>query len=131
MKSDSIFTKIIKGEIPSHKVYEDENNIAFIPLHPTALAHVLVVPKLQIEQFYQLPEENYLSLMRAVKKVANRVDEVYKPFRVGLKIEGLDIDHAHVHVLAYDNHEQYTEVEDMNKEIDSLKLEEMAKRLAF
>ena len=131
MAEDSIFTKIIKGELPSHKVYEDELTIAIIPLHTLALAHVLVIPKLQVEQYFELPEKDYQALMLTTQKVAKRVDEVIKPFRVGLKVEGVDVNHAHIHVIAFDTHEQYIEVEDMNSPVDHEKLAELARKLAF
>jgi histidine triad (HIT) family protein len=132
MKEDSVFTKIIRGELPAHKVYEDDLTIAFMPLHPTALGHVLVVPKLQVEQFYELPATDYEALMITVQKVAIRMNEVLQPFRVGLKIEGLDVPHAHVHVLAFDNHTQYTEgVTGESSPSDDEELAELAKKLAF
>jgi|ERR1035438_3637295 histidine triad (HIT) family protein len=131
MTEDSVFTKIIKGELTAHKIYEDELTIAIMPLHPTALCHVLVIPKLQVEQFFELPVKEYQALMLSVQKVAKRIEEVIKPHRVGLKVEGLDVNHAHIHVLAFDNSEQFKETEDLNAEVDNQKLAEMAQKLAF
>ncbi len=128
---DSIFTKIIKGEIPAHKIYEDSKTIAFLPLHPIAKAHVLIVPKTQVAFFYELPDEDYQALMAIVKKVAKRVKEVIESKRVGLQVVGLDVPHAHVHVVAFDNIEQYKEVEDMGAEPDHAALASLAQKLAF
>ena len=76
---DSVFTKIIKGEIPCHKVYEDEKTIAFLPLRIVAKGHVLVVPKKQVDHFDELPLDDYQALMASVHKVANRLKAVIKP----------------------------------------------------
>ncbi len=131
MIEDSIFTKIIKGEIPAHKIHEDKLTIVILPLHPIALGHVLVVPKLQVSQFYDLPDVDYNALMTTVKKVAKRMHEVFKPKRIGLKVEGLDVPHVHVHVIAFDNHEQYNENLDRNTVENEQELAEVAKKLAF
>ncbi len=129
--TDSIFTKIIKGELPSLKIYEDKSTIAIIPLHPLALAHVLVIPKTQVEQFFELPDNQYHDLMNTVKKVSKRINEVYKPKRIGVKVVGIDVDHAHVHVLAFDTMEQYNENEVMDAPVNDNLRSEMAKKLAF
>lgn len=130
-QEDSIFTKIIRGEIPCRKIYEDDLTIAFLPLHPIALAHILVVPKRQVVQFYELPEDEYLALWATVRKVANKMKEVINPYRVGLKVEGLDVPHAHVHVIAFDNHQQYDESFVSDKPENDEKLNEMAVKLAI
>lgn len=69
---DSIFTKIIKGEIPCHKVYEDDKTLAFLDIHPVTPGHTLVIPKIQIDEFQDLPTEDYRALMDTVQKVAKR-----------------------------------------------------------
>jgi histidine triad (HIT) family protein len=126
---DSIFTKIIKGEIPAHKVYEDQKTIAFVPLHIIGKATVLVVPKVQIDAFMDLNDSDYQALMATVKKVATRLREVYKTKRVGVHIEGLDVPHAHVKVMAFDTD---TEFHDESDKSDSPGLlTAMAKKLAF
>lgn len=128
---DSVFTRIIKGELPCHKVYEDEQTIAFIPLHPIAKGHVLVVPKLQVDQFVELPEPDYTALMRSVQKVAQRMRDVLQPKRVGLQVVGLDVPHVHVHVIAFDTLEEYRELPDQSQEPDHEKLAALAKKLMF
>ncbi len=129
--NDSVFTKIIKGELPSYKVYEDDLTIAILPLHPIAQAHVLVIPKKQIDQFFKLPDAYYIALMSTVKKVSNRINEVYMPKRVGIKVIGLDVDHAHIHVLAFDTLDEFNMNEEMDSPVDTELLEENAKKLAF
>lgn len=131
MAEESIFTKIIKGEIPSHKVYEDDKTIAIIPLNPIAVGHVLVIPKTQVDQFYDLEDEDYIAVMATVKKVAKRLKQVYQTKRVGLQVVGLDVPHAHIHVIAFDTLEQFREVEDMSVEPDHDKLEQIAEKLRF
>ena len=99
---DSIFTQIIQGEIPSYNIYEDEKNIAFLDIFPDTPGHVLVVPKVQIDKFYDLPSEDYNSLMNAVKKIAKHMESVLKS-RVLLRIIGTDVPHTHVHLVPYDD----------------------------
>lgn len=126
---DSVFTKIIKGEIPRHHVYEDDKTIAIVPLEPVALGHVLVIPKLQIDKFYDLPDEDYQALMSTVKKVATKMNEVLKPKRVGLQVVGLDVPHVHVHVLAFNTLEEFEQHPDKNHPVSFEEREAMAKRL--
>jgi histidine triad (HIT) family protein len=126
---DSIFTKIIKGEIPCHKVYEDDKTIAFLPLQPVALGHVLAVPKLQVDQFYDLPDDDYQALMATVKKVAQHMKHVLGSKRIGLKVVGEEVPHAHVHIIAFDTVAQYNELPDLAAPPDHTALAAMAKRL--
>jgi histidine triad (HIT) family protein len=128
---DSIFTKIIKKELPCHKVYEDEFTIAIIPLYPIAVAHVLVIPKVQVDEFYNLDPKNYLALMSTVKKVARRMSQVFQAKRVGLQVVGLDVPHCHVHIIAFNSIDEYKEYPDESLPVDHEKLAEMASRLAF
>ena len=127
----SVFTKIIRGEIPCHKVYEDDKTLAFLDIHPVQPGHVLVVPKRQVDEFQELPDEDYSALWAVVKKVAQRQKRVLGRKRVGIHVVGLDVPHAHVHVLPFDNLEQYRTMADMEAEPDHLALAEIAKKLAF
>lgn len=126
---DSVFTKIIKGQIPCHKVFEDDSTIVFVPLYPLALGHVLAVPKRQVDQFYELPDSEYQALMATVKKIASHMKTVVGSKRVGLKVEGLDVPHAHVHILAFDTNEQFNQVPDESLPPDQSKLAELAAKL--
>ena len=126
--SNSIFTKIIKGEIPCHKIYEDDKTFAFMEINPIQPGHVLVVSKKQLH-LWNLPDEDYRAVMSTVKKVANRINDVLKPKRVGLQVVGVHIpDHAHVHIFPFNNMEEYRRIP--QPEPDE-RLAEMAKKLAF
>jgi histidine triad (HIT) family protein len=126
--ADSIFSKIIKGEIPSHKIYEDENTFAFLDIQPIKAGHVLVVPKKQID-IWDLSEEDYQALMSTVRKVARRIQEVLNPKRVGIQVVGIDVDnHAHVHVFPFNNMAEYRQIP---APAEDKELHEMARKLRF
>lgn len=129
--ADSIFTKIIKGEIPSHKIYEDDKTFAFLDIHPITPGHTLVIPKNETAQAWDLPGEDYQALMGTVKKVALRIREVLQPKFVGEQIVGEDVPHAHVHVFPFNNIQEYRNIPDMNAEPDHEALAAMAQKLAF
>lgn len=103
----SVFSKIIAGEIPCYKIYEDDKTLAFLDIAPEAVGHTLVVPKTEVEKLYDLPEEDYAAVMATVKKVAKHYDEVLGK-KITLKVVGIDVPHAHVHILPAD---EYFEVE--------------------
>jgi histidine triad (HIT) family protein len=105
--ADSIFTKIIKGEIPSNKIYEDELTLAFLNIYPDVPGHTLVIPKKQIDHLWDLPAEDYVAVMETAKKVANRMREVLKPERVGVKVVGEEVPHAHVHLIPFNTVEEF------------------------
>lgn len=129
--SDSIFTKIIRGEIPSHKIYEDDKTFAFLDIHPKTAGHTLIVPKEQVEFVWDLEDEDYQALMATAKKVANKIRRVMgKPY-VGQMIIGVDVPHAHVHVFPFATMEEYSRRPDMEAEPDHAALSEVAKKLAF
>lgn len=126
---DSIFTKIIKGEIPCHKVFEDERTIAFLDIHPLQPGHTLVVSKAQVDHLWDLPDDDYAAVMAAAKKVANRLREVLKPERVGVKVVGVDVPHAHVHLIPFSTLSQYEGHEAHTGEPDHAALAALANRL--
>ena len=98
---ESIFTKIIKGDIPANKIYEDDNTFAFLDIHPLADGHTLVVPKQQVEFIWDLSEKDYKALMATVQKVGQRLREVINTPYVGIEVIGVDVPHAHVHVVPF------------------------------
>lgn len=128
---DSIFTQIIKGEIPCHKVYEDDKTMAFMDIHPVQDGHVLVIPKIQIDKLYDLPDEDYAALMQSAKKVARRIQEVLNPLRVVWAVEGFDVPHAHIHLVP-SNH-GFSDLDPANAapEPDHARLADLAAKLAF
>lgn len=128
---ESVFTKIIKGDLPAHRVYEDDKTIAIIPLYPIAKAHVLVIPKKQVDHFIDLDDDTYQAVMATVKKVGKRINDVIQPKRVGLKVEGLEVPHVHVHVIGFDSIAEYRETPDESQEPNHEKNKALAKSLAF
>jgi len=127
---DSLFTKIIKGEIPSHKVYEDETTLAFLSIYPSVVGHTLVIPKAQVESLWDLKAEDYQAVMETTRKVALRLREVLEVERVGEKVIGLDVPHAHVHLVPFNTPEQYYAKESTD-EPDHAALAAIADRLKF
>lgn len=95
---ESVFTKIIRGDIPCYKVYEDDKTFAFLDINPLSDGHVLVTTKKQVDKFYDLDDEDYKALFNTVKKVAQRIEKVLS-VRAGIVVEGLEVPHAHVHVV--------------------------------
>jgi histidine triad (HIT) family protein len=95
----SIFTKIVKGEIPAYKVAEDDRYLAFLDVFPTTKGHTLVIPKQQIDYLFDLDDELYLGLMAFAKKVAAAVEKAVPCKRVGVAVVGLEVPHAHVHLI--------------------------------
>lgn len=127
----SIFTRIIRGEIPSHKVYEDDATLAFMNIHPSQPGHVLVVPKVQVAYLHQLEAEDYSSLMESVQKVAKRLAEIFgDEYKICLKVMGFDVPHVHVHVLPCKTPADFSASENMD-EPDHEALAKMAAKLAF
>ena len=101
MITPSIFTKIINGEIPSHKIYEDEHTYAFLDIYPVLEGHVLVIPKKQIEFVWDLEDEDYEALMNATKKIALHMRDVTGAKYIHERIVGTDVPHAHVHLMPF------------------------------
>ncbi|MEX0749030.1 MAG: HIT family protein [Candidatus Saccharimonadales bacterium] len=95
----SIFTKIIQREIPAHIVYEDEMTLAFLDIRPVSEGHLLVVPKLEVDELQDLEPDMYQAVMTTVHKMARLLKEKLNPKRVGLVVYGFDVPHAHVHLI--------------------------------
>lgn len=129
MTEDSIFTKIIKGEIPSHKIYEDAKTLAFLDIYPAVPGQTVVVPKNQVEFVWDLPDEDYAALMATTKKVARQLRQVLKTAYVGTKVEGVDVQHAHVKVYPFNTITEYNAPQDTSKEPDHASLAAMAEKL--
>lgn len=127
---DSIFTMIIKGEIPSHKVYEDPNTFAFLDIHPIQPGQVLVVPKRQVAFAWDLADDDYQALMAAAKKVALKIREAFsEKSHVGMQIEGLDVAHAHLKIFPFSTPEEFHNFPDMDAEPDHDALARIAEKL--
>lgn len=129
---DSIFTKIIKGEIPCHKIYEDDKTLAFLDIHPSSDGHTLVVSKKQIEFIWDLSDEEYQALTKTVKKVGLRLREVMGTPFVGEMVVGTDVPHAHIHVVPFhETHELKRTLESSTAEPNHQHLASLAKKLSF
>lgn len=99
MIDNCLFCNIVAGKQSAHKVYEDDEILAFLDVEPVNPGHTLVIPKQHVEVFWQLDEPTYTHLMQVVRKLSERVQSVIKPERVGLLIAGFDVPHAHVHIV--------------------------------
>lgn len=133
MSEPTIFTQIIRGDIPCHKIYEDDKTLAFLDIHPVAEGHTLVIPKNQVEFVWDLPEDDYQAVMATAKRVAERLrDIIGKPY-VGEMVIGTDVPHAHVHVVPFSKpHELQRTLNPIDTaEPDHAGLAALAEKLAF
>lgn len=110
----SIFSKIIAGEIPCYKIYEDEKTLAFLDIHPETPGHTLVIPKVEVDKLYDLEMEDYLAVMKTVKLLAKRMEKVLGA-RTLMKVVGTDVPHAHVHLVTFDPDYKYGQVVEMTE----------------
>jgi histidine triad (HIT) family protein len=128
---DSIFTKIIKGEIPCHKVHEDDLSLAFMDINPIQPGMVVIVSKKQIDHVWDLPAEDYHAVMETLQEVASRMRKVFNDKeRVATIIEGFEVPHAHIKVFPVNN-EHDVRAHATGTEPDHKALAEMAAKLAF
>lgn len=95
----SIFTRIIRGEIPCYKVAESETCFAFLDINPLAKGHTLIVPKKEVDYLFDVKDELYVDLMRFAKKVAIALEKAVPCERIGVTVIGLEVPHAHVHLI--------------------------------
>lgn len=95
----TIFTRIIKKEIPSWSICEDDHHVAFLDIDPVVEGHTLVVPKREVDYFFDLKDEEIHRLMTFSKKVSHAIDAVMNPIRTGVVVQGLEVPHAHVHLI--------------------------------
>ena len=118
----SIFSRIVASEIPCYKVAEDERFFAFLDISPVSKGHTLVIPKQEVDYIFDLDDETYNGLMAFARRVARAMGEAIECKRVGVAVMGLEVPHAHVHLIPI------TAESDMNffREKLSLPAEEMA-----
>jgi histidine triad (HIT) family protein len=132
MQGNSLFTKIINGEIPCHKVYEDERTLAFLDIYPIQPGQVLVISKAQVEYAWDLDDVDYQAVMATAKKVANRLREYYPDIpRVALIIEGLEVPHTHLKIFPFTTDEEFRSKPDRSARQDDAELAVLAQKLAF
>jgi len=95
----SIFTKIVSGEIPSYKIAEDNNYLAFLDINPNTKGHTLVIPKKEINRLFDLDQKEYLDLMSFSYRVAKAIEKTIPCKRIGMSVIGLEVPHVHVHLI--------------------------------
>jgi len=126
---DSIFTKIIRGEIPAYKIYEDDETLAFLDIHPVAPGHTLVIPKKQVEFLWDLDSDTYTAVMNTAKRVALHLREALAVPYVGVQVVGVDVPHAHVHLIPFVQAVEFHARADMSSEPDFAALAALAEKL--
>ena len=125
----SVFSKIVNGEVPSYKVSEDENFLAFLDVNPLVKGHVLVIPKQEVDYIFDLEDDLLSGLNLFAKKVAIKMKRVLPCERIGVTVIGLEVPHAHIHLIPINS------IADMDfskpkKKFDSLELEKIAKSIS-
>ena len=123
MSEPSIFTKIINGEIPCQKVYEDDWVLAFLDINPINEGHTLVVPKMEVDNFFDMPDGYLTEMLLFAKPIAKAIEKAFDCNRCGISVVGLEVPHAHVHLIPINS------ADDLNFTRGKLKLsqEEMKK----
>ena len=121
----SIFSKIVRGEIPSYKIAEDGHYLAFLDIFPLAVGHVLVIPKNETDSIFELNNQEYQGLWLFAKKISKALEKTIPCKRVGIAVIGLEVPHAHIHLIPLQT------VEDINFSKPKLKLDpDMLKGIA-
>lgn len=125
----TIFTKIIRGEIPCYKIAENSTHFAFLDINPIAAGHTLVVPKEEVDYLFDLPDSLLADTMHFAKQVALAIDKSLKPIRTGVIVEGLEVPHAHIHLVPIYDVRQIVSLR--NKvEVSNEKMEELAETIS-
>lgn len=125
----TLFTKIVNGEIPCHKVAENEEFLAFLDIMPLKLGHVLVIPKIEVDYIFDIEDDLLGRMMIFAKSVAKKIEKVFPCNRIGVTVIGLEVPHAHIHLIPIDK------LDDMNFAKPKLKvsteeLQDVAKRIS-
>ena len=95
----SVFSRIIKGEIPSYRIAESESCYAFLDINPVAKGHTLVVPKIEVDYIFDLEDDLLASLFSFSKKTAQAIEKIVPCKRIGITVIGLEVPHAHIHLI--------------------------------
>ena len=124
----SLFTKIVQGDIPSHKIAETNQFLAFLDVFPLAKGHVLVIPKKETDSIFDIENQEYKDLWSFAKKMAKAIEKSIPCKKVGVAVIGLEVPHAHIHLIPLQS------VEDINfsrpkLKLESAELEEIAERI--
>jgi len=95
----TIFSKIIKGEIPSYKIAENEKFFAFLDIYPLVEGHTLVIPKIEVDKFFDVPDEYLSEMLVFAKPIAHAIEKSFRCNRCGISVIGLEVPHAHMHLV--------------------------------
>ena len=127
---ETIFTKIIRGEIPCHKVYEDDRCFAFMDIFPIQPGMVLVISKTPVDNFEDLDDADYQALWAAVKVVTHKLRKVFPDKKkIGVQVEGLDVPHVHVKLLPIDSGKEFRALQNKDLQPDHTALAALAEQL--
>ena len=125
---ETIFSKIIKGTLPSFKVAETKDFLAFLDINPNSIGHTLCIPKKGVDKLFNLSEEDYVKLMVFSRKVALAIEKTVDCNRVGISVVGLEIAHAHIHLIPINSIIDMTFTKIVN--VENSKMEKLAKQIA-
>jgi len=125
-EENCIFCKIVKGEIPAVKIWEDEKYLAFLDMNPINQGHALLIPKKHDDYIFDLNNEEYSELMLKAKEVAKLLKEKLNPKRIGIIVEGFGVSHVHIHLVPINFPD---EICNKRKPIDSEELNKIAERI--
>ncbi len=124
----SIFSRIVKGEIPSYKVAKDESLFAFLDINPMAKGHTLVIPKQEVDYIFDLDDDILKDMVIFAKKVAKSIEKAIPCKRVGIMVVGLEVPHAHIHLIPI-NKESDMSLSNPRIKIEQFEFEEIAKKI--
>jgi histidine triad (HIT) family protein len=128
--SDSIFSRIIRGEIPAYRLYEDDNCVIILDIHPINPGHCLVIPRQQIDQFTDLGSELFVQLCRVAHNYALHLKKTLGCDRVALEIDGRDVPHVHIHLIPLSAGQQTFRDGRFDEDVDHSALRRMMEQLA-
>ncbi len=118
----TIFTKIVKGEIPAFKIKENDRFLAFLDINPIAEGHTLVIPKIEVDNIFDLNKEDYTDFFLFAKEIANLLKSKISCARIGVSVVGLEVPHAHIHLIPINSiYDMNFENRKLNYSIENLK----------
>lgn len=127
----TVFKKIINGELPAYKIYEDELTLAFLDIHPAHPGHTLVIPKKEIEFVWDIDDETYSHLLAVSKKIALHIRKTMPDPYVHMSVVGIDVPHAHIHLIPFTETSDFHNPDRMSQAVDHDALVEIQKRLTL
>lgn len=126
----SVFTRIIKGEIPCYKIAESDEFFSFLDINPLKKGHALVIPKKEVDYIFDLDHETYLNHFAFARKVAVAIQQVIPCNRIGISVVGLEVPHAHIHLIPID-HAGDVDFSNQRISLSKNEFEEIASEIAF